>query len=184
MKLGKDFLTILVVLSLNAMLAFIFLALMPKSEFIIMYKVVWHSISIEHVFSLMSTLNFTIKYYVGAFFGKPIIYFFATLGVLTLRDLRNEFNRLIISILLPASILSILVDQFWQWRILYMVPYHILAALGFASIIYLFKKLSYTTSRSNAEEKVQNLFLAILILLLILSQFNYALRCMNYIIPS
>ncbi len=183
--LGKTCLTALAIIPINFVLAFSFFLVTPNSEFIRLSYLVWHSISIDRLFTLMPTLNFTIKFYVGGFFGNPNIYLFAVLGAFMLKDLKNEFNRLIVSILLPASILSILVDQFWQWRILYVVPYQIMTALGLAFIIYALKKVLQTpTGFSNAEKNLLNILQGILVLLLILSQFNYALRCMNYIIPS
>ncbi len=185
MKFGNDFQTILVILSINAVIALGVFILLPNSEFIIMYKVVTRSIGLENLSSLLSTLNFTIRFYVGGFFGNPIIYIFAVLGTFMLNDFKNEFNRLIVSILLPASLLGFLVESFWQWRILYMVPYHILAALGFAFIINILKRASQSPEgQSNDGRNLLRLLPAILILLLVLSQFNYALRCMNYIIQT
>ena len=183
-KLGKDFMTVTFILLSNFALVLGFLIIMPGSELIKLSYEVWNTVSLAHFFEFLPNLALIVRLYVGGFFGNPVIYLLAIFGLITLRDLENPFNRLIISVLIPASLIGFLIGPFWLWRILYMVPYQILATLGFAFIMNAFKKLSHSSSNiGGTEDRVLKHVMLIILLLIVLSQFNYALRCVNYIRP-
>ncbi len=177
--LGKDCITSLIIVSANIILIVTLILIMPKSEFIRLSLKILTTFNLINP-ELFSILIFTIRFYVGSFFGNPIIFLFAIVGAFMLKDLKNNFWILLLSHLLVGSIMSIFIGQFWQWRILYMMPFQILAALGYAYVVCL---TSTYTDKKNGRRAV-NFFLVTLILWLILTQFNYTLRCMTSIIPT
>jgi hypothetical protein len=180
-KLEKDCKTVLLIILANVFIIAIMFLIMSRSELVQLSSEVLITFNFQNSIESFSILIFTIRYYVGSFFGNPIIFLFAIIGVFMLKDLKNNFRILIVSYLLVASMITIFVGQFWQWRILYMVPFQILAALGYAYIVCLMRS-TYADRKSS--KYVLNFFLVTLILWLILTQFNYALRCMTSIIPT
>ncbi len=183
LRIEKDSITVLIILSLNTILAIFLFLLIPRSEFIKLSYSILNTISYEQLTAIITTLTVTIKLFVGGFFGNPILYLFAIFGTLMLQDLKRSFNRLILSILLATSTLSLLVGQFWQWRILYIIPFQILAALGYAFIVLVLKGSLPSNNNKSYRKNALKIFQVLLLTTLILSQFNYALRCMNFIIP-
>ncbi|MEM3003894.1 MAG: hypothetical protein QXK96_01170, partial [Candidatus Bathyarchaeia archaeon] len=86
----------------------------------------------------------------------------------------KNFGLFLFSMLIVTSIPLVLVGSWWQWRLLYMVPYQVLAILG----------MQGTSQKIFGQgdgwgRLCQSLFM----MTILLSSFNYALRCLNFI-PS
>ncbi|KON28344.1 hypothetical protein AC481_01805 [miscellaneous Crenarchaeota group archaeon SMTZ-80] len=180
-NLEKDCKTVLSIISANAIIIAIMFSIMSRSELVQLSSEILTTFNFQNSVESFSILIFTIRFYVGGFFGNPIIFLFGIIGAFMLKDLKNNFRILIVSYLLVASMISIFVGQFWQWRILYMVPFQILAALGYAHMVCLMR---YIYADKKDSKYTLNFFLVTLILWLVLTQFNYTLRCMTSIIPT
>ena len=184
MKFEKDLKTAIILILCNASLAIGFIVLMPGSQFIQLSSSILETVSREQTIGIISNLNYIITQYVGGFFGNPILFVVAILGMISLRDFKITFNRLIISIIIPISLFGVIIDPFWQWRLLYMVPFQILATFGFGLIKNALREISSNKlSHVNVDGKMLKLLIPILLLTIILSQFNYALRCINFVSP-
>jgi hypothetical protein len=184
MKFEKDLKTALIIILCNASLAIGFLVLMPSSQFIQLFSSILETVSSEQMIGVISNLNYIITQYVGGFFGNPILFIVAILGMISLKDFKITFNRLIMSIIIPVSLFGVIIDPFWEWRLLYMVPFQILAVFGFGFIMNASKEISSNKGASKRiDQKMLNLLIVILLLTIILSQFNYALRCINFVSP-
>ncbi|WP_455277704.1 LamG-like jellyroll fold domain-containing protein [[Eubacterium] cellulosolvens] len=184
MKFENDLKTALILILCNAPLAIGFIVLMPSSQFIQLSSSIIETVSRGQMMWIISNLNYIITQYVGGFFGNPILFLVAILGMISLIDFKKTFNRLIISIIIPISLFGTIIDPFWEWRLIYMVPFQILATFGFRFIMNVSKEI---LSDKAASKKIDNtmlkLLISILLLIIILSQFNYALRCINFVSP-
>jgi len=132
------------------------------------------SISASNVSTFPVSLSFTFQYYVGGFFANSILILLSIIGAVTARRLNAQFSSILASMLLITSVPLLFVGSWWQWRLLYDIPYHILAVFGFYAI-----SNRIATSQCTSV-KFCNVLLAVTILL---ASFNYSLRCLNYI-PS
>ena len=122
-------------------------------------------------------LTLTLTEYVAGFLANPLIYFLAIVGALR-GSYRRSFERLLHSWLMPTSIVIPLITSLDQWRILYSMPFQILAALG---IFQLTKRagLLLPNEASRERETISKLFKGSLLCLIILSLFNYTARSIN-----
>lgn len=75
-------------------------------------------------------LSRTLTYMVGGFFSNWILISLAILGVFTTLYLASEVKALVTAWLLVPTFLSIFLSSDLQWRLLFLLPYSFLAALG------------------------------------------------------
>jgi hypothetical protein len=128
-------------------------------------------------------LLFTLTYYIGGFFATPHVYLLTALGAISIRDFKSSFNRLLASWLFVPSIIAVLMDSWFQWRLLYVLPCPILTALGLSCIIEKLEKSSLFMDYTKADEKLLTLLKFLLTSLTVLLLFNYTLRSMSYLQP-
>jgi len=164
----------LAVVGASLALVLLLIVLFSTGEFVRLSTEGIASMSASNISTFPVSLSFTFQYYVGGFFANSVLILLSILGVVTARRLNAQFSRILASILLITSVPLLLVGSWWQWRLLYDIPYHILAVFGFYAI-----SNRIATSQCTSV-KFCNVLLAVTILL---ASFNYSLRCLNYI-PS
>ena len=122
-------------------------------------------------------ITLTMTEYVAGLLANPLIYFLAILGALQ-GGCRKSFERLLFSWLIPTSVIFPLITSYDQWRILYLMPIQILAALG---VFQMMRRagLLLPNQVSGGRAIVSKLFVASLLCLIILSLFNYTARSIN-----
>ena len=148
------------------------------------YTEVLGSMSLSFLGNVWSVVVFTIIYYVGGFFGNPLIYLLGFLGAFKLLRIGSCSSRILVSWLALVSVGSILVDSWYQWRILYLLPFQVFASFGLKALIYAARSLSLRALYAHRGDGSSPLFEFLLGLVVLLSLFNYALRSLNYLIPS
>jgi len=148
------------------------------------YKEVLGSMSLSFLENVWNVLVFTIMYYVGGFFGNPLIYLLGFLGAFRLLRVRNCSSRILFSWLALVSIGSVLVDSWYQWRLLYLLPFQVFALFGLQILVDIARSLSIDVRHAHRGEGSSLLLEFLLLSVALLSLFNYALRSVNYLIPS
>ena len=85
--------------------------------------------SLWNIFALRYFLDRTFNWYVGGFYAYTPIIILAILGVFSILDYGDRYNRLLLNWMLISSAMAF-VDFPWQARFLYLTPFNIYVALG------------------------------------------------------
>ncbi|MGQ9542727.1 MAG: hypothetical protein ACUVTM_01370 [Candidatus Bathyarchaeia archaeon] len=166
--------TMLPILLVNIVMMVMVLALYREGEFIRLSMSGLSSVRVENLINLSRNITFTIQYYVGGFLANPPMLLLTILGLYNLRGCDEQLSSIFNSLLIVTSLPLLFVDSWWQWRLIYVVPYQIPATFGTATIL---RKLTGLNNRSD------NVYKTLLLLIVTLVMFNYSLRCLNFI-PS
>lgn len=129
--------------------------------------------SVFNVFAFKYFLDRTFDFYVGGFYGFVPLVVFAIIGVFSVSDYEDRFNRLLLSWLLIASCM-VFVDFPWQARFLFDVPFNVYACLGVLFVADWLYRLFDRFGRRRLAVLVFWLFYVLCVLVL----FNYVVRCM------
>ena len=148
------------------------------------YTEVLGSMSLSFLGNVWNVAVFTITYYVGGFFGNPLIYLLGFLGAFRLSRVGSPSSRILFSWLALISAGSVLMDSWYQWRLLYLLPFQVFALFGLQILVGMARSLSLDVRDARRGEGSFLLFEFLLVLIVLLSLFNYALRSLNYLIPS
>jgi len=125
-------------------------------------------VSLSNISRINTYLGRTFKWYVGGFYAYAPIFIFSILGVVSILDYGDSFNRLMLTWVLLCS-LMIFFKFPYHARFLYMTPFAVYTTLG---IVYGANKLSQVAeSRRTAELLFWMLYVLAILLLL-----NYGLR--------
>jgi len=180
---------VLVLCTAPVLLVFLGLSLFPSSVGAIAavssgYTEVLGSMSLSFLRNAWAVVVFTITYYVGGFFGNPLMYLLGFLGVFRLSRVGSPLSRILFSWLALISAGSVLMDSWYQWRLLYLLPFQMFALFGLQILVDIAGSLSMDVHTSHRGGGSSLLFKFLLVLVVLLSLFNYALRSLNYLIPS
>jgi len=171
------------------LLVFLALPLVPSSVGAIAavtsgYTEVLGSMSLSFLGNVWNVIVFTVTYYFGGFFGNPMIYLLGFLGAFRLLRVGSRSSRILFSWLALISAGSVLMDSWYQSRLLYLVPFQVFALFGLQMLVDMAGSFSLDVRRASRGEPSSLLFELLLALIILLSLFNYALRSLNYLIPS
>jgi len=171
------------------LIVFLALPLIPSSVGAIAavssgYTEVLSSMSISFLRNVWAVVVFTITYYVGGFFGTPLLYLLGFLGAFRLKRVGSPLSRILFLWLALISAGSVLMDSWYQWRLLYLLPFQVFAIFGLQILIRMARSLSLDVRHAHRGKGSFLLFEFLLVLVVLLSLFNYALRSLNYLIPS
>jgi hypothetical protein len=129
-------------------------------------------ISLLNTFKLKYFLDRTFNWYVGGFYAYAPIILLAIVGVISIRNYEDHFNRLMLTWMLLSSAI-ILVEFPWQARFLYLTPFNIYASLG---ALHLSEHL-YKTVESKASRRAASIAYWTFYALSMITLMNYAVRC-------
>jgi len=130
--------------------------------------------SIFNVFSLKIYLDRTFNWYVGGFYAYVPMMILGVLGVLSLLDYDDRYNRLLLNWMLVASAMAF-VDFPWQARFLYMTPFNIYTTLG---TIYGAEQI-YKNFKVKSRKPMATLIFWTFFALSIFLLLNYTVRCIT-----
>jgi hypothetical protein len=88
------------------------------------------SMGLQYAVTVQSVLSATIIHYAGGFFANGPLFALGILGAWEARRLGGTYRRTVFSMLLVSSILMVLLDSWYQWRVLFIVPYFLFGAIG------------------------------------------------------
>jgi len=146
------------------------------------YFDVAQSMSLINFWRLTSNVWHTLRWYVGGFMAMPLAFILGLFGVMSVRDMKEDFNRMVLSFLLPISVGFVLVDSWYQWRFMYILPLEVYMALGVSFLTRRFYKIA--TQYGGEGKKWRKLFLILFVAVIVLSFMNYAFRSLSFLIPS
>jgi hypothetical protein len=138
------------------------------------------SLALRYAVTVQYVLFTTITHYVGGFLANGPLFALAILGAWEARRLSGSFQRTVFSMLLVSSILTVLLDSWYQWRVLFVIPYYLAAALG----IRFFARTALEASANAASSIDRALIIAsaaIIILAIIMAFVDYTFRSIIYL---
>jgi len=129
-----------------------------------------------NLFNIQKGLESAIQMWVGGLFGNPLLVMLAVAGMFPIMNLTRRFDRLMLLWVAVLSLVLFIVpfDNYFFYRILYLVPMQILATLG---LYWILSKLENEMKLgTNGNFQILKIALTTLVLLFLL---NYALRSVD-----
>jgi hypothetical protein len=142
------------------------------------YSLLTNLVSPERIARLVfsvDSLAYSMRVYLGGVYTNGVLYALAILGLFGFRKVFSRGQYALMSWILVASVLTALADPLLQRRILYLPPYHILAALGIFSLNVTFQRLMPKKSQKSSRILLYAITGSVCLAFLV-AQFNCALR--------
>lgn len=126
------------------------------------------------------TLSFTMRWYVGSLLAYPPLLILAALGGIWIAFSELRAASLLIGWLLTTSVAAMLLDSWYQWRVLNVIPFELLASIGLlgalAGVDWAAKPLGPRGSR------LVPIFKLLLVAVILTDSVNYVFRA-DVILP-
>ncbi len=150
-----------------------------------LWGVLLANLALSKLTLLLPSLSRMVDLWVGGAFASPVIYILCILGMAAMADLKKDFNRLILCwVAVPGLAIFSLIPGMepLYYRVAYTIPFQIPAAVGFSWLL-----LKLGSALSPAEPKPARmthtrLLQIVLLSLLVLILFNYALRIVDQVV--
>ncbi len=138
------------------------------------------SISYTNLLSVFQTLEITFTSFLGGAYANPLILIISTIGLFQIAKSRQRFHQILLAITIVCTLgtffTSSTMPYLFQSRFIYLIPFHILAAIGLKKVIN--TAITIFNDRTGAIAKVIPLILQITVFTYLLS---YALRVVGFI---
>lgn len=141
------------------------------------YYGVVKTMSIYNLANQQTVLPLTLSLHVGGLLDFPPLFLLATLGVLSFCWIPRRGNRLLFAWLAATSVGSLLVDPWYQWRIIYLMPLPVFTVLG---VTFVAAQLARPRSSARRLEKI---VLVAFLFVVALGFLNYSFRSVSFL-PS
>jgi len=133
-------------------------------------------IGVSNFLNLQNNLAMIVQSYVGGLFGNPFLILLAVVGVFSMFDFSERFNKIMMSwVMVPSLALLIVSPDPYYYRFLYLIPIQIQAAAG---LLWITSKLELMKSWFKTERNLRT-FKILIVILVVLVLFNYALRSVD-----
>jgi hypothetical protein len=143
------------------------------------------SLSLSKLALLPTSLSHMADFWVGGAFGSPLIYLLGILGMATMADLKRDFNRIVFCwVLVPFLIIFAIVPGMepYYYRIAYVIPFQILVAIGASWLLLWVGRMLGPAEPKPAKITHARLLQIMLLSLLALLLFSYALRIVDQVV--
>jgi hypothetical protein len=138
-----------------------------------LYQVVG-SMKLAGLSHLLFDLTFTLTQYVGALLSYPMAPVLAIIGEICLIRYNPAGSRLLLSWMIVTSVSTVLLDPWYQWRVIYLVPFEVFAAVGISGIFLAVDWLSMRVAIFSDHPRLVFCVKILLIALILLDSMNYA----------
>lgn len=140
------------------------------------FSSVTSGISFSNLLNLQNNLAMIIQSYVGGLFGNPLLILLAVVGVFSMFDFSERFNKIMMAwVMVPSLALLIVSPDPYYYRFLYLIPIQIQAAAG---LLWIISKVELVKSWFKTERNLRT-FKIFIVILVVLFLFNYALRSVD-----
>jgi hypothetical protein len=130
------------------------------------------SLSAARLSYVLSSVTFTLREYVGAILSYGWVFVFAILGGILLAKNKPKAATLLAAWLMVTSLGMILLDPLYQWRVLYVIPFEVYAAVG---VLGLLEGLDWACALGTNRPRLIMTVKILLIALIVLDSVNRAL---------
>jgi hypothetical protein len=143
---------------------------------VISYSQLVKSVQIQYLANLALVLFMTLTRYVGGFFANGFLFALSILGAWEARRYSGTFQRVLFSWLLVSSILTVLIEPQFQWRVLFLVPYCLSASLGVHFLARTLLQYQARTAPSRTDSILVRVLVTVVVTAVLLALVNYTLR--------
>ena len=138
------------------------------------------SMSIAHLSGIMPSLSATLTRFVGAIFACPLTLALTVVGFIFLAKTNVRAIGPFVGLSVITSVSMLLVDLSYQWRLLYLIPFQALAAVG---VIALLGAVEWVAARVGIDPTTRSVRLseALMVGVILIDSVNYALSTVAYL---
>ncbi len=133
------------------------------------------SMSLTRFNQTLFLIGFTLTRYVGDILAYPVPLVLSPLGTLYLAKTNPKTARMLVPWLIVTSITTLLLDPWFQWRVLYTIPFEIFAAAGVIAALVIVDWLAKKTAVGVNYAGFVPLVKCLVVALVLLDSANYAL---------
>jgi hypothetical protein len=133
------------------------------------------SMSLTRLSQVLFLVGFTLTRYVGDILAYPVPLVLTPLGALYLAKTNAKSARMLVPWLIVTSIITLLLDPWFQWRVLYIIPFEIFAASGVTAALAVVDWLAKKTAVGIDQRSAFLLVKCLIVTLVLLDSANYAL---------
>ena len=128
-----------------------------------------------------TNLQLTFTKYAGGFFENWVVFSLAIAGILGLAGTPKKAQSLLGLWVLCPSLMTIFLSAFIQWRLLFLIPYNVFAAIG--AFVLLGKLRQWTIKRSGAPADliILNVVQLMFLVCVLMAFWNNAVRSMVFV---
>ncbi|NWG09039.1 MAG: hypothetical protein HXX80_01785 [Nitrososphaerales archaeon] len=137
------------------------------------------NISISNLLNLMNGLTYMVQRWVGGLFGNPPLMILAIIGIVSMLDFAKRFNRIMLLWVMIPSLALFFVSpesEALYYRLVYLIPFQILAAMGLKWIL---DKVKDMEIKFKIDRTYSHIIIVLMIVLTMLLLFNYSLRSVD-----
>jgi len=132
------------------------------------------NMSLTRLDSVFQTLSFTLHWYVGSLLAYPPLLLLAAVGGISIALSELRTPRLLVAWLLTTSFSAVLLDSYFQWRVLYIIPFELLASVGISSIL---SAADWATrTYGSGSSRLMLTLKLLLVAVILIDSLNYVLR--------
>jgi hypothetical protein len=132
------------------------------------------SMSLARLGSVYLNFSYTLHSYVGSLLAYPLLLFLAAVGGLSIALSELPRARLLVAWLLVTSVSALLLDPWFQWRLLFIIPFELLASAG---IVTLLSVVDWAASLYGPRNlRLVHVVKLVLVAVLLMDFVNYAVR--------
>lgn len=138
------------------------------------------SMSIARLGGIIPSLSATLTRFVGAIFAYPLTLALTIVGFIFLARTNVRSIGPFVGLSVVTSVSILLVDLSYQWRVLYLIPFQALAAVG---VMALLRTIEWVAARVGIDPTTRSVRLAeaLLVGVILLDSVNYALSAVAYL---
>ncbi len=138
------------------------------------------SMSLARLSGIMPSLSATLTRFVGAIFAYPLTLALTVVGFIFLAKTNVRTIGPLVGLSVVTSVSVLLVNLSYQWRLLYLIPFQALAAVG---VMGLLGAVEWVTARVGIDPttRLVRLSEALLVGVILIDSVNYALSAVAYL---
>lgn len=138
------------------------------------------SMSIAHLSGIMPSLSATLTRIVGAIFAYPLTLALTVVGFIFLAKTNVRAIGPFVGLSVVTSVSALVMDLSFQWRLLYLIPFQALAAVGVMASLW---AVEWIAARVGIDPTTRSIRLCevLLVGVILIDSVNYALSAVAYL---
>lgn len=128
---------------------------------------------------ILFLVGFTLTRYVGDILAYPLPLILTPLGILYFAKTNPKTTRMLLPLLIVVSITTLLLDSWYQWRVLYILPFEIYAAAGVLATLAIIDWLAKKIVVDDDWWRLVFIVKCLVTTLVLLDSANYALAAVS-----
>lgn len=133
------------------------------------------SMRFERIYQVWFLMSFTLTEYVGGLLGYPLAIVLGLAGIIFMAKSGLRASPFLMAWLFVTSITTLMLDSWYQWRVLYVIPFEILAATAIAGSLGALDRIINAKRPTLSSPFLLSGLKTLVVLILVLDSANYAM---------